>query len=190
MREDVSIQSRVALFLSWASVAIEHEHIAHQARAGNLVTGMRTWDAGASPESHNLRHEFDASLVTVTAAALAIDALYGSLWDMVPPRDHKHASRQMRIFETLKAGFRLGKATNEWPPRLEWLFHLRNQGVHFRRSGRSLHLILAARGLPPNTLSSALRRRLRLLISCLRCWLCASRAHERPIRRSSSGPVG
>lgn len=70
-----------------------------------------------------------ASLVAVTAAAHAIDSLYGAVSKLIP-RTRTTAARHRQILEALKLGFSLGRRQHEWAPELAWLFALRDKAVH------------------------------------------------------------
>jgi hypothetical protein len=76
--------------------------------------------------------EFLASLVAVSAAAHALDAMYGQL--ITPelrgagPKDD--AGREAHIRECLKRRFATGKRDATWITEFRWLFGLRDAAVH------------------------------------------------------------
>ncbi len=87
-------------------------------------------------------------MVAVSAAAHAIDGFYGDVDEHIPVSDALRATwkkndtpRPSRILETLRAGFRVGNRTNEWPREFRWLAGLRDAAVHhgpkFNRSAPS-----------------------------------------------------
>lgn len=120
------------LWLHWLEVSVDRERVARKARAKSL-----TLTAGSTPLSQAMRVELQASMVGISAAAHAIDAIYGEIRPLVPIRTEVEQSwtanrtpRRTRILETLKAGCTLGARTNRWPPEFQQLYGLRDQVVH------------------------------------------------------------
>jgi len=75
------------------------------------------------------------ALVSVAAAAHAIDGLYGSTKPLIrPPKSG--AARHRQILETLKLGFVVGKLATQWADDLEWLFDTRDAIVHHAEDQR------------------------------------------------------
>ena len=76
--------------------------------------------------------ELLASMVAISAAAHALDALYGQLVTpdikVAGPRDDK--GREAHIRECLKRRFDTGKRDQEWVSRFQRLFDLRDAAVH------------------------------------------------------------
>jgi hypothetical protein len=78
-----------------------------------------------------LEQKFQASLVAVTASALALDALSGAAVSEQPrgPRS-KRPRRAGKIHEALKRAFDTGPVNEHWADEFRWLFALRAAGVH------------------------------------------------------------
>lgn len=117
------------LWIDWSEIAIENEAVARNARK---VMAPGDPSRGLQAEKH-------AGMIAVSASAHALDALFGEVrdWIVLPDglRDawtEKRVPRHSVIVETLKHGFALRKAAANWPPRLEWLFDLRDAAVHFK----------------------------------------------------------
>ena len=106
--------SRVSpLWLQWLAVA--HEHAAEARKhAGPPDLG--------SPE-------FRAAMVAITAAAFALDGLYGAVKPLLNP-PASSAPRQRQILEVLKLGFKLGRKPHKWLTEFDWLDEVRDSAVH------------------------------------------------------------
>jgi hypothetical protein len=101
------------LWLEW--VAVAHEHAAEARKhAGPPELGSR---------------EFRGAMVAVTAAAFALDGLYGAVKPLLNP-PASSAPRQRQILEVLKLGFQLGSKAHEWLPEFDWLDDVRDPAVH------------------------------------------------------------
>jgi hypothetical protein len=119
------------LWSTWMKTAIEQAQRARQAR-GRLVS--LTW----SPEQSSsaewiavLEQEFQASLVAVTASALALDALYGAaISEQVRGPRSRRSRRAGKIYESLKHAFDTGPVNRHWADEFKWLFAQRDAGVH------------------------------------------------------------
>ncbi len=131
----VSLKIKAHFWIDWAEIAIENEAVARSARD----------QLYAEDPSEGLRAEKHAGMISVSASAHALDALYGELGDIIPlpawltqawatkkAKMGKGPARHARIVETLKLGFALGKAAAYWPPRFEELFERRDAAVHFK----------------------------------------------------------
>jgi hypothetical protein len=83
-----------------------------------------------------------AAVVAITAAAFALDAMYGALRPIVNPpasKGCKKAPRHAQVMELLKHGFRVsGRDHSHWPTEMEWLFDLRDLSVHHGEELRPL----------------------------------------------------
>jgi hypothetical protein len=137
-----SFRIRSHLWLTWTEIAVEHEANARDWRE----QAVSHRQGNASVQGEALGHEFRAALVSVCAAAFAIDALYGAVKPLIPVPapsmktwTDKHTSRDSRIFETLKLGFRMGDRTSTWPREFRWLFRQRrDHAVHFSEASREV----------------------------------------------------
>lgn len=127
--EGLRVLAGSVLWVQWAEVAIEREGSARVARA-HLVAQYRHGQNYAP----KLTEEFTASIVAVSAAAHALDALYGQLitaeLKVGGPKDD--TGRQAHIRECLKKRFNTdtGKKNQSWIASFRWLFKLRDAGVH------------------------------------------------------------
>ena len=138
----VTLQISTHLWMIWLRIAFEHEFSADGAREN-----LGSLDRSDPAFSLALEAEMYASLVGVSAAAHAIDALYGEIRVHIPIPDRLAAtweknrtSRPGRIFETLKTGCTLGSRGGTWPQDLKWLYGLRDAAVH--------HQVEASEGSP------------------------------------------
>lgn len=86
--------------------------------------------------------EITAAVVAITAAAFALDAMYGALRPIVnsPATEGcKKPPRHAQVMELLKHGFKVsGRDQGHWPTEMEWLFRLRDLGVHHGEELRPL----------------------------------------------------
>ncbi len=106
---------------TWAEIAIEQEAVARRARATNPV------------------NEFRPSLMAMTAAAFALDALYGVGQQLIPPpggtspknRPSRRPPRGPQVAELLKRGVSPGKLARSCPERITALYDTRDDAVHF-----------------------------------------------------------
>jgi hypothetical protein len=116
------------LWMSWLQIASEHERAAERAR----TRGLELVGGGDA-----VAEEMHASMVAISGAAHAIDALYGEIRPLVSAPatvtatwNANRTARRVRIFETLKLGCTLGNRTNRWPPQFKALYLLRDQVAH------------------------------------------------------------
>ena len=127
LTDDFQISISYALWDQWGEIAVEREGIARAARA-ELVALHRH---GQEPAPAMLT-ELLASMVAISAAAHALDALYGQL--VTPeikaagPGDDQR--REAHIREFLKRRFDTGKRDREWVSLFKRLFGLRDAAVH------------------------------------------------------------
>jgi hypothetical protein len=118
------------LWATWMKTAIEQAQRAHQAR-GRLAS--YPWSPEHSPSSDwiaMLEQEFQASLVAVTASALALDALYGAAISKQLRGSWGNTGRTGRVHESLKRTFETGPVNKHWAAEFKWLFARRDAGVH------------------------------------------------------------
>jgi hypothetical protein len=116
------------LWYSWTKVAIEHMHTARAARTAAAVPAIPSATISAL-----MSHEFQASLVAVSASAHALDALYGSAVIPQTVRDmwkSRRTKRHGKIREALKQIFDTGQVNASWVADFEWLFDLRDAALH------------------------------------------------------------
>jgi len=120
------------LWIKWLEIAYEHQQEALQARERSLQTAETGAEFSAA-----LGDEMRASMVAITAAANAVDALYGEIKPLVPVPEEVRAAwkanrapRHARIRETLKEGCALGRLNAEWSSRFKHLYRLRDPVVH------------------------------------------------------------
>jgi hypothetical protein len=88
-----------------------------------------------------LNREFESVLITITACANALEALYGGLLAQAPALARPDKGPDWRkIWLTLDTCFKLGAhEKSTWPNRFEWLFRIkRNTIVHFKEPSRPL----------------------------------------------------
>jgi hypothetical protein len=85
-----------------------------------------------------MEDEYYDSLVTISAAAHALDAAYGALKPLVVmPQLAADAARHDHIRSALCAGYRLGNDVGRrWRKDFSWLFDLRDAAVHHREVSR------------------------------------------------------
>jgi hypothetical protein len=119
------------LWSTWMKTAIEQAQRARQAR-GRLAS--YPWSPEQSPSAEwiaLLEQEFQASLVAITASALALDALYGAaISEQLRGSRSKRAGRAGKIHELLKDAFDTGPVNKYWADEFKWLFAQRDAGVH------------------------------------------------------------
>jgi hypothetical protein len=112
----------------WAQIAIAHAHGARRARQA-LADAQRR----GSPLEFALGTEMHASLIAISAAANALEALFTELKplvftaDMVNSWKRNRTKRRQQIRETFKHGFRL--VGDQWGKDFDWLLDLRNDAV-------------------------------------------------------------
>jgi len=126
--EHTSVMISYALWVQWFEIAVEQEGQARAARAEAVAVERRGLDAGPA-----LGRELTAGLITVSAVAHALDALYGQLvTDQLKAQGPKEdAKREAHIRECLKRRFHTGgKRDKAWVPEFRWLFDLRDAAVH------------------------------------------------------------
>ncbi len=119
----------------WAKVARAHADLAERSVTPEAVVdafsaslaGMQA-EAPNPPQGRD-SEEMLAAMVSVAAAAHALDGLYGSVKPVLslPP---SRARRPRRTTEALKAGFRVGKQAPRWQAEVDWLFGTRDAAVH------------------------------------------------------------
>jgi hypothetical protein len=119
------------LWSTWMKTAIEQAQRARQAR-GRLAS--YPWSPEQSPSAEwiaLLEQEFQASLVAITASALALDALYGAaISEQLRGSRSKRAGRAGKIHKLLKDAFDTGPVNKYWADEFKWLFAQRDAGVH------------------------------------------------------------
>lgn len=132
----LSIVSQVRLWILWGNIAVRNEGEAFRARRRAIEINERLGNIG-----NELNLEFESVLVTVTACANALEALYGGLLAAAPAlaRPDNERPDWRKIWQTLDACFELGTGKATWPDRFEELFKTeRNTIVHFKEPSRPL----------------------------------------------------
>ena len=116
--------------VTWFAIALEHERAALAARD----RAVSATDEQAMKWA--LDDELHAGMVTIAAAAFAIDALYSKLADMLEGSERPvlgpDAKRSGRIVETFKRALQLGKIGQAWQKSIPTLFAQRDALVHFK----------------------------------------------------------
>lgn len=148
----VRILMATHLWMHWLQIAAKREH---EAVAASERIRLVDHSAGGTAFGDAMADEMHASMEAVTAAACAIDALYGEVLPLVEVPDEaiaawkaNHTAREMRIFETLKRGCKLGARNRTWPPEFKALYRLRNPMTH--HVIRSLPAVPHPSGVPTN----------------------------------------
>jgi hypothetical protein len=134
--EASSIESQVRLWILWGNIAVRHEGEAFRARQNAVEINDRHGHVG-----DEINREFESVLVTVTACANSLEALYGGLLAQAPALARPDGERPdwRKVWRTLDACFDLGSSKVTWPGRLEDLFKIkRNTIVHFKEPSRPL----------------------------------------------------
>ncbi len=115
------------MWLHWARIAIRRAAEARAARK-EIVTAHK--ERTPLPIDKELR----PALVTIAAAAHALDALHAELKPIVVPPalitawKQRRPPRRNQIHETLQFAFRIN--AQKWRSDFEWLFGLRDDAVH------------------------------------------------------------
>jgi hypothetical protein len=127
-----SIAMGTHMWIHWLEIGAERERAACEARTRSVGLGIE-----AAEFIDKISAELHASMVAISAAAHAIDALYGEIKPLVPVPaarlsawEQNRAPRYSRILETLKIGCKLGAKTNRWPAEFKALYQLRDPVVH------------------------------------------------------------
>ena len=108
------------MWARWAEVAVEHELIAREAFAGVV----------ANPDAGSILQDFRASLVAVTGAAYAIEAVYGDIKYLIPEQPRRN-SRELLLWHAFNQGFGIpASASNRLLAESRWLFALRDHAAH------------------------------------------------------------
>ncbi len=124
----VSLLTGTQTAIHWAQIAVSNAHAARRARQG-LADAQRR----GSPLEFALAAELHASLIAISAAAHAVEALFAELKPLVVTADaakrwkQNGTKRRGQIRETLRQGFRL--VGEHWGRDFDWLFDLRNAAL-------------------------------------------------------------
>jgi hypothetical protein len=119
----VGLMGRQNMWWAWIDIAVRHELEARD----HIGTSTDPSDA--------LGKEFAASLVAVTASALAVEALYGELKYLVPPQNLDKRGRLNDQYKTVRNTLALAFGLDEpdeqrLGAKLKDLFERRNAAVH------------------------------------------------------------
>ena len=91
----------------------------------------------ATPEPAEWTETF-AALVAVSAAAHALDGLYGTVKPLVRT-NFADANRRGQILKTLELGFDVGwVAQTHWASEFDWLYQIRDGAVHHAEAMRPM----------------------------------------------------
>jgi hypothetical protein len=116
----ISITMHQIMWARWAEVAVEHELAAREAFAG----------VGANPDADSILEDFRASLVAITGAAYAIEAVYGNIKYLIPEQPTRN-SRELLLWHAFNQGFGIpASASNRLLAGFRWLFELRDHAAH------------------------------------------------------------
>ena len=132
---DPALTSGTHMAIHWAEIAIASAQAARRARQA-LADAQRR----GSPLELALATEMHASLIAISAAASALDALFAELKPLVFTADFTNrwkkngTKRRQQIRETFKHGFRI--VGDHWGGDFDRLFDLRADAV---RPGASAH---------------------------------------------------
>ena len=120
----VTVQASVAWYLSWAECAIDHFEAARRERA-DMQRSSTPW--------LQLSKEFQASALTITVCAFALEALQMELAPIVVLEDvgrrwsAKRTSAASRAHQTLSLACSIPNGLSR---EIDWLFDLRGQAAH------------------------------------------------------------
>lgn len=137
--EAVSIQTKVHLWCTWLQIAIRETAAAQSARSDGVIP--RSFE---SADSAKLSVEFQCSLTAIAAVAFAMDALSLELKgagfnpDLSLFAKRKKSNAGFYIGHRFVQAFALkGEFGDSLPTRMEALFNLRNDSVHFESEYRA-----------------------------------------------------
>jgi hypothetical protein len=117
---DGGIRMHQIMWARWAEVAVEHELDARGAFAAIV----------ANPEEGSLLKDFRASLVAITGAAYAIEAVYGDIKYLIPEQPRRD-SRELNLWHAFNQAFGIpASASHRLLPDIRWLFALRDHAAH------------------------------------------------------------
>ena len=123
----VGIAMKHHLWGTWSEIAIANERAAWRIRIKALKH--------ATPAKF-MGDEMKPSLIAITAAAFALDALYGALKPICgDPVTSKDAKGWQHVLETFGHGFKLGRKASQWQPKFGSLFSAaRDPAVHAKEA--------------------------------------------------------
>jgi hypothetical protein len=131
--EVFSVEITHHLWINWTRIAAKHLQAARDSRERVVAT-----KAAGGNWAEVMEDEYSDSLVTISAAAHALDAAYGALKPLVTmPQLGDRAARHDHIRSALAAGYRLDNdLCRRWRKDFVWLFDLRDAAVHHREVSR------------------------------------------------------
>jgi hypothetical protein len=132
--DSMQIKARTVLWISWARIAVQHEAMARAA--------VQAMQQPGADQSRLLEQEAEAGMVSICAAAFALEALRRDLdglrllpTDTVPSgaagRRKRRPPASRQLVELLKHGFDPQGLVVTWMRELKWLFVLRGKSVHY-----------------------------------------------------------
>jgi hypothetical protein len=119
----------------WLEIAVAHLEVAAHARSDLISACSRAEESRIGPA---LEREFQAGMQAVTAAVIALDALYASVRERVAIPDslvatwrRKRTARHRQVAEVLRRAFRVGpKSFARLAAALQKLYRSRDLAVH------------------------------------------------------------
>lgn len=136
----------VSFAMLWLRLSIQYAEVAEQTlltkEQAEEIARALTDGGKVEAKDQEEMSEITAAVVSITAAAFALDAMYGALRPIVNPpvaKGCKRTPRYAQVMELLKHGFEVsGRDQSHWPAELAWLFGLRDLGVHHGEELRPL----------------------------------------------------
>jgi hypothetical protein len=135
----MGVRTKVHLWATWLQVAVRNAAAAHDARLNGYLPR-----ADESPDSAKLSAEFQFALTAIAASAFAMEALSKELEGAGHKTDSSRfttppdANRGFFVGHSIVQAFGLvGPMAAALPGRLQYLFKLRNDGVHFESEWRA-----------------------------------------------------
>jgi hypothetical protein len=131
----VTLLVGIHLWIYWARIATEHLREARHERLKMIALNRAEIDQGIQ-FGEALGRETRASMVSISAAAHALDAFYGATKNEVVSDVLKAAWRKKRpkrhrvIVETLKLGIAVGPHVKTWMEEFAWLDNVRDAALH------------------------------------------------------------
>lgn len=115
------------LWIDWSWIAVNHLKLAQVARE-HAVTRMRSGEKWGP----QMAEETQAAMVAISAAAHALDAIYGGLQGMAGVRrPGGDAARHCYIRTALTSAYKVDNAVSgHWKREFTWLFSLRDAAAH------------------------------------------------------------
>lgn len=121
------VEVRIDIWPTWLTIAQEHRDLARTARVANPGHP----DAGAQAFGDAINAEYRASLVSMCAAAFALEGFANSVHHHLPSTKLPGRSADARIHQTLCRAFKLTNLqSKETRSGLQQIFRFRDRAVH------------------------------------------------------------